>query len=81
MTTHRISRGLTLPLAGAPRQAVEPGPAITRVALLGADAIGLRPALAVQPGDAVQRGQLLYEDRKNPGVRFTSPAAGVVKEA
>lgn len=79
MTTHRISRGLTLPLAGAPRQAVEPGPAITRVALLGADAIGLRPALAVQPGDAVQRGQLLYEDRKNPGVRFTSPAAGIVK--
>ena len=78
MTAHRVSRGLDLPLAGAPRQAVERGPAITRVALLGADAIGLRPALAVQPGDAVQRGQLLFEDRKNPGVRFTAPAAGKV---
>jgi Na+-transporting NADH:ubiquinone oxidoreductase subunit A len=79
VAVHRISKGLDLPLAGAPRQAIEPGPAISRVALLGADTIGLRPALAVQPGDVVQRGQLLYEDRKNPGVRFTSPAAGVVK--
>jgi Na+-transporting NADH:ubiquinone oxidoreductase subunit A len=79
MAAHRISKGLDLPLAGAPRQAIEPGAAVTRVALLGADTIGLRPALAVQPGDAVQRGQLLYEDRKNPGVRFTAPASGVVK--
>lgn len=78
MAVHRISKGLDLPLAGAPRQSIEPGPAITRVALLGADTVGLRPALAVQPGDVVLRGQLLYEDRKNPGVRFTAPAAGTV---
>ena len=78
MAVHRISKGLDLPLAGAPRQAVEPAAEARRVALLGADTVGLAPAMAVQPGDAVLRGQLLYEDRKNPGVRFTSPAAGVV---
>jgi Na+-transporting NADH:ubiquinone oxidoreductase subunit A len=79
MAAHRISKGLDLPLAGAPRQAIEPGAAVTRVALLGADVIGLRPALALQPGEAVLRGQLLYEDRKNPGVRYTAPAAGTVQ--
>jgi Na+-transporting NADH:ubiquinone oxidoreductase subunit A len=79
MTAHRISKGLDLPLAGAPVQRIEPGAEVAHVALLGADSIGLRPALAVQPGDAVQCGQLLYEDRKNPGVRYTAPAAGLVQ--
>jgi len=79
MAEHRIRKGLDLPLAGAPAQRIERAPAVRRVALLGADTIGLRPSLAVQPGDAVQRGQLLYEHRKLPGLRFTSPAAGTVR--
>jgi Na+-transporting NADH:ubiquinone oxidoreductase subunit A len=32
----------------------------------------------VQVGDRVKRGQILFEDRKTEGVRFTSPGAGVV---
>ena len=79
MAVHRISKGLDLPLAGPPDPHIDPGPTVATVALLGADTTGLGPSLAVQPGDRVQRGQLLYEDRKNPGVRFTSPAAGTVK--
>jgi Na+-transporting NADH:ubiquinone oxidoreductase subunit A len=76
---YRIRKGLDLPLAGAPVQRIDaPARALRQVALLGADTIGLRPALAVQPGDRVLRGQLLYEDRKNPGVRYTAPAAGTV---
>ncbi len=59
-------------------QAVEDGPAVSRVALLGADYVGLKPTLHVQPGDAVLRGQLLFEDKKAPGVRYTAPAAGRV---
>ena len=38
----------------------------------------MKPAMHVGPGDAVRRGQLLFEDRKQPGVRFTSPATGTV---
>ena len=34
--------------------------------------------MAVDVGDEVKRGQLLFEDRKNPGVLFTSPGAGTV---
>ncbi|MDH4290164.1 MAG: Na(+)-translocating NADH-quinone reductase subunit A [Aquincola sp.] len=78
-TAHRIRKGLDLPLAGAPAQRITPGVAVRQVALLGADTPGLRPTLAVQPGDRVRRGQLVYEDRKTPGLRFTAPAAGTVR--
>lgn len=39
----------------------------------------MRPTLAVAEGDRVRRGQLLFEDKKTPGVRYTAPGAGVVK--
>jgi Na+-transporting NADH:ubiquinone oxidoreductase subunit A len=77
MALHRIRKGLDLPLAGAPVQTIE-SRAIARVALVAADYAGLRPTLRVAAGDAVRRGQLLFEDRRAPGLRFTSPATGVV---
>ena len=49
-----------------------------RVALLADDYVGLRPTMRVTVGDDVKRGELLFEDKKRPGVRFTSPAAGTV---
>ncbi|MBL8340452.1 MAG: Na(+)-translocating NADH-quinone reductase subunit A [Rubrivivax sp.] len=83
MAVHRIRKGLDLPLAGAPAQVLPTAadafaPVVRQVALLAADVPGLRPALAVQPGDRVLRGQVMFEDRRNPGVPFTAPAAGVV---
>jgi len=78
MGVHRISKGLDLPIAGAPVQVIEPARAPSRVALLGADYVGMRPALAVNVGDEVRRGQLLFEDKKRPGVRYTAPGAGRV---
>ena len=51
---------------------------VRRVALLADDYVGLRPTMHVAVGDDVRRGQLLFDDKKRPGVRFTSPAAGTV---
>lgn len=78
MATHRFRRGLNLPIAGRPAQTLEDASAPAAVAVSAADHPGMKPAMHVGPGDAVQRGQLLFEDRKQPGVRFTSPAAGTV---
>lgn len=78
MALHRISKGLDLPIAGAPRQAVDGVPPCSRVALLADDYVGMRPTMHVKPGDAVRRGQLLFEDKKLPAVRYTSPGAGTV---
>ncbi len=78
MALHKSKRGLRLPIQGEPTQQVEAARASTRVALLGADYPGLRPTMHVKVGEAVKRGQLLFEDKKMPGVRFTSPGAGKV---
>lgn len=74
----RIKRGLDLPIDGAPRQEITDGPRVRSVATLGADYPGMRPTLHVKEGDRVSRGQLLFEDKKTPGVRYTAPAAGTV---
>jgi Na+-transporting NADH:ubiquinone oxidoreductase subunit A len=78
MAAHRITKGLDLPIAGDPQQTIASGPKLRRVALLGADYVGMKPKMEAKVGDRVQRGQLLFEDRKAPGVRFTAPVAGQV---
>lgn len=74
-----IKKGLDLPILGAPEQVIYDGPAISRVAVLGEEYVGVRPTMCVKVGDTVQRGQVLFEDKKNPGVKFTAPASGVVQ--
>ena len=78
MALHKSKRGLRLPIQGEPTQQVEAARTPTRIALLGADYPGLRPTLHVKVGETVKRGQLLFEDKKMPGVRFTAPGAGKV---
>ncbi len=76
----KIKQGLDLPIAGAPEQTIHDGPSITRVAVLGEEYVGMRPTMHVQVDDVVKKGQVLFEDKKNPGVMFTAPAAGKVVE-
>lgn len=79
MTLHRIKKGLDLPVAGEPQQTIDgEGPKVTRVAIVADDYPGMKPKMFVKEGDTVKRGQVLFEDRKNPGVLFTAPGAGKV---
>jgi Na+-transporting NADH:ubiquinone oxidoreductase subunit A len=73
-----IHKGLDLPISGEPVQEIDTGPAVSRVALVGDDYIGMKPKMAVQVGDSVKLGQVLFEDKKTPGVQFTSPGCGKV---
>ncbi len=74
----KISRGLDLPISGAPEQRIESGPKVRSVALLGFDYVGMKPTMSVKVGDRVKTGQLLFTDKKTAGVRYTAPATGVV---
>ena len=76
----RIKKGLRLPVAGEPEQVVHEGKGVTRVAVVGDDFVGMKPTLAVAVGDRVKLGQLLFSDKKTPGVHYTSPGAGTVVE-
>jgi Na+-transporting NADH:ubiquinone oxidoreductase subunit A len=76
----RIKQGLDLPISGAPDQTVRATHAARRVAVLGSDFVGMKPALEVAVGETVSCGGRLLTDRKNSGVLFTAPAAGTVVE-
>jgi Na+-transporting NADH:ubiquinone oxidoreductase subunit A len=85
MATQRIGirRGLNLPLTGAPGEdgkpvAIQTGPPVRTVGILGQDYADLRPTMAVQVGDRVRLGQPIFTDKKNPGVTMTAPGTGKV---
>ncbi|MDO4586022.1 MAG: Na(+)-translocating NADH-quinone reductase subunit A [Planctomycetia bacterium] len=81
MKYFEITKGLDLSLAGPPEQMIDPKPKIVKhVAVTGPDYVGMKPTIRVEVGEKVVAGQILFEDKKNPGVKFASPGAGVVKE-
>ena len=71
-TDFKVTRGLDVPITGAPEQVVTEAAQVRSVALIGNDYIDLRPAFLVADGDAVKLGQPLFEDKNNPGVTFTA---------
>ena len=67
-----------MPITGVPKQVIYQGPRISQLGIIGSDYLGMKPTMAVRVGDAVSQGQLLFTDKKNPGVKFTAPASGTV---
>lgn len=78
MALHKIKKGLDIPVAGEPRREIGDARTPRRVAVLGPDYVGMKPTMHVKEGDEVRRGQLLFEDKKTEGVRYTAPASGRV---
>ncbi len=73
-----IKKGLDLPIAGGPDQTISSGPVTSTVALVGDDYVRMKPTMAVREGDSVKLGQVLFTDKRTPGVQFTSPGCGEV---
>ncbi|NQU62786.1 MAG: Na(+)-translocating NADH-quinone reductase subunit A [SAR324 cluster bacterium] len=73
-----IKKGLDLPITGAPEQVINNGNLVKSVAVIGADYNGMKPTMKVNEGDTVKLGQILFEDKKTPGVIYTAPGAGKV---
>ena len=74
----KIKRGLDLPITGSPEQRIDDARQVRSVAVIGFDYHGMKPTMEVQEGDRVKSGQILFSDKKTPGVVFTAPAAGVI---
>jgi Na+-transporting NADH:ubiquinone oxidoreductase subunit A len=73
-----LKQGLDLPISGQPNQDIKAGPRISKVGLVDDDYVGMKPSMQVAVGDLVKRGQVLFSDKKSPGVQYTSPVAGEV---
>ncbi len=65
-------------MAGRPELTISPGNDVSTVGLVGFDTPGLKPKMAVALGDRVKLGQVLFVDKRNPEVCYTSPGAGTV---
>ena len=78
MSVIKINKGLDLPIDGKPEQKIELARASRSVGVIGSDFSGMKPTMHVQEGDKVNSGQVLFSDKKNEGVVFTAPSAGIV---
>ena len=74
----QIKRGLSLPIYGMPEQKIYPASAVSTVALVGPDYIGMKPTMQVNEGDQVKKGQVVFSCKKQTGVKYTAPAGGRV---
>ena len=75
----KIKKGLNIPINGEPTEDINVSKNSRSVAILGDDYVGMKPTMLVEEGEDVKLGQPLFEDKKNPGVIFTSPAGGKVE--
>ena len=74
----KIRKGLNIRLAGAPSKQIERfEPKLC--AIKPTDFIGVVPKLHVEEGDTVKVGSVLFHDKNNERIVFTSPISGTVK--
>ncbi len=74
----KIKRGLDLPITGEPTQSIGETVNVRSAALIGFDYVGMKPTMEVSEGSRVKKGDVLFTDKKNPGVKYTAPAGGTV---
>ncbi|MCR9248278.1 MAG: Na(+)-translocating NADH-quinone reductase subunit A [bacterium] len=80
MTTHRITKGFDLRLAGGPERTLVDAAEPALVAVETAEFAGIKPKVLVKEGDKVTTGQPLFLDKVDREVVFCSPVTGTVKE-
>lgn len=78
MTTHTITKGCDLRLAGAPERKLVDVPAPAQVILETAEFPGIKPKALVKEGAAVAIGTPIFLDKMDRDVVFCSPVAGTV---
>ncbi len=76
---YNLKKGLDIPISGSPDGSISDTTKISHVGVLGPDYVGMKPTMMVETGDKVNIGSKLFEDKKNPGIFYTSPATGTIK--
>ena len=74
----KIKKGLDLPIKGKPEQIISLSKDPSTIAILGPDYVGMKPTLEVRVADTVKLGHVLFTDKKNPALKYTSPGAGEI---
>ena len=80
MKQFKLSKGLNLPILGAPRQEISGSDPVKRVGIIGDDYIGLKPSIVVSEGESVGPGSPVMFDKNMPDALIVSPISGKVVE-
>jgi len=80
MKSIRIKKGYDLPIAGAPTVDLAQAKRPDRVASLPKRIPFVKPRLLVKEGASVNIGSVLFEDKRNPDVKFLSPGGGTIEK-
>lgn len=79
MNTIKIKKGHNIRIAGVPVRTIENASAPKTIGVRPIEFKFLKPKLMVKEGDPVQIGSPLFFDKKNPDIKWASPAAGKIK--
>lgn len=79
MTTHKIKKGLDLPLAGRAELVLADAPEPAEVGVETAEFAGIKPKVLVKEGDTVKTGQPIYLNKLDRDIVWCSPVTGKVK--
>jgi Na+-transporting NADH:ubiquinone oxidoreductase subunit A len=74
----KINKGLNINLRGKAEKIIVKAAKAELYALKPTDFKGLEPKLLVKENDRVLAGSILFFDKKNPEIKFTSPVSGTV---
>jgi Na+-transporting NADH:ubiquinone oxidoreductase subunit A len=80
MKTVKIKKGWQFKITGQPSQLLTDCPAATHIACVADKLPFIKPRLLVQKGDHVLIGSVLFEDKKNPDLKFLSPGCGFISD-
>lgn len=77
--TINLKKGLDIPLKGSAELTMAGTVEAELYAVKPVDFPGLIPKLNVKPGDLVKAGDVLFHDKTDPSILFTSPVSGIVR--
>jgi len=80
MKSIRIQKGYDLPIYGKPSRDLVRVATPECVASLPERIPFVKPRLVVKEGDTVKIGSILFEDKRNPDVKFLSPGGGSIQQ-
>ncbi len=78
--TIKLKKGLDIRLKGKAEKNLVDAKDSEFFALQPTDFPGLKPKVSVKPEQKVKAGDVLFYDKKNPEIKFTSPVSGTVTE-
>ncbi|MDM8518190.1 4Fe-4S dicluster domain-containing protein [Desulfobacterales bacterium HSG16] len=78
MTSIRANKNIKLSIAGKPSLETEALEKPATVGILPEKIPFIKPRLKIKVGDRVKVGSILFEDKRNPDVKFLSPGGGEV---